>query len=227
MKVALFTQDMSGGTFGAVFSGLANALAANGVSAIELLTVQGDMSGRRASVPGQARHVRLPGGGSAGRDPAAAPPSAERAAGRADRGPDHPQPRRRASPARLARGWPGTLMLSHHHPVRLARGQSWKNSVPLVRLLYRFADGSFAVSPAVRAEVIEVAGLDPARVDCIPNVLPPLPPLAAGLPASLARRGAPGRAGVRDRGPARAGQEPAAAAGRLRRGRARRSTPGC
>jgi glycosyltransferase involved in cell wall biosynthesis len=34
----------------------------------------------------------------------------------------------------------------------------------------------------VREEVIEVAGLDPARVGCIPNVLPPLPPPAAGCP---------------------------------------------
>ena len=92
--------------------------------------------------------------------------------------------------ARLARGWRGRLIISHHHPVRLARGQSWKNSVPLVRLLYRFADASFAVSPAVRDEVIEVAGLDPARVGCIPNVLPPLPPLADGCPHPGSPRGA-------------------------------------
>jgi glycosyltransferase involved in cell wall biosynthesis len=66
--------------------------------------------------------------------------------------------------------------------------------VPLVRLLYRFADASFAVSPAVREEVIEVAGLDPARVGCIPNVLPPVPPPAAGCPhpwLAAGRQGGP------------------------------------
>ncbi len=55
MKVALFTQDMSGGAFGAVFSGLANALAANGVAAIELLTVKRRHGGAGASVSGGGR----------------------------------------------------------------------------------------------------------------------------------------------------------------------------
>ena len=59
MKVALFTQDMSSGTFGAAFSGLANALAANGVSAFELLTVRGDMAAAEHPFPAGARHVRL------------------------------------------------------------------------------------------------------------------------------------------------------------------------
>jgi len=181
VKVALFTQDMSGGTFGAVFSGLANALAANGVAALELLTVQGDMSAAEHPFPPQARHVRLPGGGSAG---AIWPLRRHLLSARPDAlisGPIIPN-LAAVLAARLARGWTGALILSHHHPVRLARGQSWKNSVPLVRLLYRFADVSFAVSPAVRDEVIEVAGLDPARVECIPNVLPPMPPLAPGCP---------------------------------------------
>ena len=102
MKVALFTQDMSGGTFGAVFSGLASALAANGVAAIELLTVQGDMARCRARRSRPRRAHRPPAGRRlGGRDLAAAPPSAERAPGRADRRADHPQPRRGASPA----GW--------------------------------------------------------------------------------------------------------------------------
>jgi glycosyltransferase involved in cell wall biosynthesis len=34
----------------------------------------------------------------------------------------------------------------------------------------------------VREEAIEVAGLDPARVGCLPNVLPPVAPLADGCP---------------------------------------------
>lgn len=177
MKVALFTQDMSGGAFGAVFAGLAHALAANGVAEIELLTVQGDMSAAEHPFPAQARYVRLPGGGSAGaiwplrRHLLRARPDALIA------GPIIPNLAAVVA-ARLAAGWSGKLVLSHHHPVRLARSQSWKNSAALVRLLYRFADLSFAVSPAVRDEVIEVAGLDPARVGCIPNVLSPLPPLS-------------------------------------------------
>ncbi len=191
MKVALFTQDMSSGTFGAAFSGLANALAANGVSALELLTVRGDMAAAEHPFPAGARHVRLAGGGSAG---AIWPLRRHLLAARPDvliAGPIIPNLAAVAA-ARLASGWPGKLILSHHHPVRLARGQSWKNSVPLVRLLYRFADGSFAVSPGVREEAIAVAGLDPARVACIPNVLPPVPPLDAACPHPWL---APGRAG--------------------------------
>ncbi len=191
MKVALFTQDMSCGTFGAVFSGLAGALAANGVSAIELLTVRGDMAATEHPFPAGARHVRLAGGGSAG---AIWPLRRHLLSTRPDvliSGPIIPN-LGAVLAARSARGWHGRLILSHHHPVRLARGQSWKNSVPLVRLLYRFADGSFAVSPAVRDEVIEVAGLDPARVACIPNVLPPVPPLADACPDPWL---APGRGG--------------------------------
>ena len=191
MKVALFTQDMASGTFGAAFSGLANALAANGVSALELLTVRGDMAAAEHPFPAGARHVRLAGGGSAG---AIWPLRRHLLAARPDvliAGPIIPNLAAVAA-ARLASGWPGKLILSHHHPVRLARGQSWKNSVPLVRLLYRFADGSFAVSPGVREEAIAVAGLDPARVACIPNVLPPVPPLDAACPHPWL---APGRAG--------------------------------
>ena len=227
VKVALFTQDMSGGTFGAVFSGLANALAANGVAAIELLTVQGDMRAAEHPFPPQARHVRLAGGGSAGAIWPLRRHLAQRPAGRADLGPDHPQPRggRRGPPGAAAgpAGWCSATTIRSASPA----ARAGRTACRWCACLYRFADVSFAVSPAVREEVIEVARLDPARVGCIPNVLPPLPPPAAGLPASLARRGAPGRAGVRDRGPARAGQEPAAAAGRLCRGGAGRSTPGC
>jgi glycosyltransferase involved in cell wall biosynthesis len=181
MKVALFSQDMSGGTFGAVFSGLANALAANGVSAIDLLTVKGDMAAAEHPFPAGARPIRLAGSGSAG---AIWPLRRHLLDARPDvliAGPIIPNLAAVVA-GRTAPGWRGRLILSHHHPVRLARGQSWKNSTPLVRLLYRFADGSFAVSPAVREEVIEVAGLDPARVECIPNVLPPMPPLAEACP---------------------------------------------
>ncbi len=182
MKVALFSQDMSCGAFGATFSGLAHALAANGVSAIDLLTVRGDMTAAEHPFPAAARPVRIAGGGSAG---AIWPLSRYLLATRPDvliSGPIIPN-LAAVIAGRMALGWRGRLVLSHHHPVRLARhSQGWKNSILLVRLLYRFADGSFAVSPAVREEVIELAGLDPARVACIPNVLPPVPPLAAACP---------------------------------------------
>ena len=193
MKVALFSQDMSGGAFSTVFSGLAHALAANGVGAIDLLTVKGDMGAPDNPFPPAARSVRLPGGGSAravwplGRYLEQARPDVLIA------GPIIPN--LAAVVAMLAAPrWRGKLVLSHHHPIRLARGQSWKNSVSLVRLLYRYAHGSFAVSPAVRAEVIALARLDPARVAVIPNVLPPAPPLPEGCPhpwLAPDRRGGP------------------------------------
>jgi glycosyltransferase involved in cell wall biosynthesis len=181
MKVALFTQDMSGGAFGAVFSGLANALAANGVAALELLTVKGDMAAPEHPFPATVAHVRLPGGHSLHALPALRRHLLRSRPDALIAGPIIPNLAAVVA-GRWARAWPGKLILSHHHPVRLARSQSWKNSVALVRLLYRFADASFAVSPAVREEVIEVAGLDPARVACIPNALPPLAPLADGCP---------------------------------------------
>lgn len=174
MKIALFTQDMSGGAFGAVFAGLANALASNGIEELELLTVKGDMAAPEHVFPAGARHVRLPGGGSAGAIPALRRHLLDARPDVLISGPIIPNLAAVVA-SRLALGWTGRLVLSHHHPIRLARGQSWKNNVLLVRLLYRFADGSFAVSPAVREEAIALAGLDPARVACIPNVLPPPP----------------------------------------------------
>jgi glycosyltransferase involved in cell wall biosynthesis len=191
MKVALFSQDMSCGTFGAAFSGLANALAANGVTSIDLLTVRGDMAAAEHPFPAGARPIRLAGGRSAG---AIWPLRRHLLRTRPDvliSGPIVPNLAAVVA-SRAALGWRGRLILSHHHPVRLARSQGWQNSMSLVRLLYRFADGSFAVSPAVREEVIEVAGLDPARVGCLPNVLPPAPPLADACPHPWL---APGRAG--------------------------------
>jgi glycosyltransferase involved in cell wall biosynthesis len=191
MKVALFSQDMSCGTFGAVFSGLANALAVNGVTAIDLLTVRGDMAAAEHPFPACARAIRLAGGRSAG---AIWPLRRHLLRTRPDvliSGPIVPNLAAVVA-SRAALGWRGRLILSHHHPVRLARSQGWQNSISLVRLLYRFADGSFAVSPAVREEVIEVAGLDPARVGCVPNVLPPVLPLADGGPHPWL---APGRGG--------------------------------
>ncbi len=77
----------------------------------------------------------------------------------------------------------------------------------------------------MRDEVIEVAGLDPARVGCIPNVLPPLPPARGRLPAPWLAAEARRRAGVRHVSAARAGQEPAAAAGGVAEVARRRRAP--
>jgi glycosyltransferase involved in cell wall biosynthesis len=172
--VALFSQDMAGGAFSTVFAGLAWALAENGIEAIELLTVKGDMAAAEHPFPPAARPVRLAGGGSAG---AILPLARHLRRSRPDvliSGPIIPNLAAILAMG-FARGWRGRLILSHHHPIRLARGQSWKNSPALVRRLYRYAHGSFAVSPMVREEVVELAGLDPARVACIPNALAPAP----------------------------------------------------
>jgi hypothetical protein len=181
MRVALFSQDMAGGAFSTVFAGLAWALAENGIEAIELLTVKGDMAAAEHPFPAPARPVRLAGGGSAG---AIVPLARHLSRSRPDlliSGPILPNLAAVVAMG-LARGWRGRLILSHHHPIRLARGQSWKNSPALVRRLYRYAHGSFAVSPAVRDEVVGLAGLDPARVACIPNALAPAPGTAGPCP---------------------------------------------
>jgi glycosyltransferase involved in cell wall biosynthesis len=181
VRVALFSQDMAGGAFSTVFAGLAWALAENGIEAIELLTVKGDMAAAEHPFPPSATPVRLAGGGSAG---AILPLARHLRHARPDiliSGPIIPNLAAILA-MKLARGWHGRLILSHHHPIRLARGQSWKNSPALVRRLYRHAHGSFAVSPPVRDEVVALAGLEPSRVACIPNALAPAPETPASCP---------------------------------------------
>ena len=172
MRIALFSQTMATGAFATVFSGLAHALASNGVEAIDLLTLKGDMAAPVHPFPSTARAIRLSGGSSWRAIPALRRYlQAERPAALIS-GPIIPN--LAATLAMLAAyRWRGKLILSHHHPVGLARSQSWKHSAPLVRLLYPRAQGSFAVSPPVREEIIKLAGLDPERVACIPNALPP------------------------------------------------------
>lgn len=187
--VALFTQDMSGGgAFTTVFASYARALELAGVARIDLVTVRGDPRDSEVPFPACARPVSLPGGGSAG---AAVPLARYLERARPEvliSGPIIPNLAACAAKV-MARRWRGRLVLSHHHPVRLARGQSWKNSPWLVRRLYPLADASFAVAPDVRDEILEVVALDPARLACIPV---PVPPAAAGGDAIVAPRAGPG-----------------------------------
>ena len=145
----------------------------------------------------QARHVRLVGGGSAGAIAALAPPSARRPAGRPDRRPDHPESRAVIA-GRLAEAGPGKVILATITRCGSPRS-GWKNSMTLRRLLYRLRTRSFAVNPAVRDEVIQLAGLDPARVGGLPHRAPPLPPLQRSPARTLA--GGPGGTTGRCRGP--------------------------
>lgn len=172
-KVAFFTQDMSGaGAFTTVFAAYARALALAGIERIDLVTVRGDPRSSEVPFPDLAEPVSI-GGGHTGQ----ALPQLVRYLEQHQPDvmiPGPIVPNLGACLARLlARRWRGRLVLSHHHPIRLARGQSWKNSPFLARRLYPAAAGSFAVSPAVREEAIAVAGLEPSRVACIPVPMAP------------------------------------------------------
>ena len=175
MKFALFTQSMDFGAFSTVFSGLANALAENGVTEIDLLTLAGDIRDSEHAFPPHSRSVPIAARGSAGAVPPLRHYLEQAQPDVLISGPILPN--LAACTAKvLARRWHGILILGHHHPIRLARGQTWQNNEHLVRLLYRFADASYSTSPWTREEAIELAHLDPARVACIPNALPPSSP---------------------------------------------------
>lgn len=173
MKIALFTGSVEDGAFSAVFCGLCHAFAENGIQEIDMLTASGDPGQSTNEFPPVVNHVRLPGG---------------RVAYSAfwlrrylrDRSPDvlitGPIYVNLVSIiAVLTSSWRGKLIITHHHPIGLAHSDGWKNNKYLSKLLYRFAQGSIAVSPGVREEAIRVAGLMPSKVDVIPNVLPPKP----------------------------------------------------
>ncbi|HEX6141248.1 MAG TPA: glycosyltransferase [Geminicoccaceae bacterium] len=175
--VALFTQDMSGGgAFTTVFASYARALARSGVRKIDLVTVRGDPARSEIPFPDRSRAVPLGGGGAGG---AVLPLARYLEREQPDvliSGPIVPN-LAACLARRLARRWRGRLVLSHHHPLDLARRQTWKNSPTLVRLLYPTADASFAVSPGVREDAVRVARTDPRRTACIPV---PVPPAGAG-----------------------------------------------
>ncbi len=67
----------------------------------------------------------------------------------------------------------GKLILTHHHPLRLAYQHTKKNNKYLAWLLYRYAAGSFGASPSAVQEAIEVANLPPTSVGLIPNMVVP------------------------------------------------------
>ena len=180
-RVALFSLDLATGTYASAFSGLAHALVAGGVEAIDLVSVRGDMTAPRRPFPSGARvHVLER------RDSATAIPALARYLTR------HQPSHLIAGPmtpnfgavlaARLARRWRGRVIVSHHHPPSGTRRWRWKSWVVLERWLYPFADASFAVSPFVRDDAIATLGLDPRRVGLIPNVFAPSPPMPSDEP---------------------------------------------
>lgn len=181
MKVAFFSNSMHRGSFSAVFSGLAHGLVENGVTSIEAVTLEGDIEAAENPFPPQVSQCQLRARGSAA---AIWPLKGYLEHSQPDvliSGPILPN-LAATSAKLLARRWRGVLILSHHHPIRLARSQTWKNNELLVRFLYRFADGSFGVNPVARQEAIEVARLDPNRVACIPNARPPALAAAGNTP---------------------------------------------
>ena len=175
MKIALFTQNVVDHAYSAVLSGWCHALVANGVETIDVVSIIGDPAKALNPFPPPVRHVVLPGG------------RAARAV--------FPLRRylREAAPdvlitavininlvalvAALTSKWHGKLIITHHHPIALSHAYTWKDNKYAAMLLYRFAQGSFAVSPEVMEDAIHVGGLDRSRVACIPNVLPPAPDL--------------------------------------------------
>ena len=75
--------------------------------------------------------------------------------------------------ARKAFGWRGKLILGHEHPLSLAHNASRKDNKWAAKLLYKRANGSLAVSPAIRDDVINWCGLNPETVAVVPPSLPP------------------------------------------------------
>ncbi len=177
MKIALFSQDVVKLAYSAVLSGWAHALAANGVEDIDVVSIKGNPEHEaRNPFPPQARHVVLPCNRAA-----LALPSLRRYL--REVAPDVlisavPNINLVALVAMLTSPWTGKLIITHHHPVALSHEDCWKDNKYACRLLYRFAHGSFACSPAVMEDVIATCGLDRAKVTFIPNVTTPSPEMA-------------------------------------------------
>lgn len=175
MKIALFTQNVVDHAYSAVLCGWCHALVANGVETIDVLSILGDPAKALNPFPPHVHHVVLPGG-------------------RAARS-LFPLRRylREAKPdvlitavininliallAALTSRWRGKLIITHHHPIALSHAYTWKDNKYAAMLLYRYAQGSFAVSPEVLEDAVQVGRLDRSTVACIPNVLSPAPNL--------------------------------------------------
>jgi glycosyltransferase involved in cell wall biosynthesis len=167
MKLALFQPAPAES---AACAGLAYALAQNGATSIDLLSLRGQPAETAFVLPPQARRVELPAAGTLGmirqlgRHLRAAQPDVLIA------GPSGALPAALAARLGLAR-WSGRLLL-RHGPALPGRNGSLALP-PAARLLYRWADGVLTTSPALRERLIGRAGLDEAKVACLPCAVAP------------------------------------------------------
>jgi glycosyltransferase involved in cell wall biosynthesis len=82
----------------------------------------------------------------------------------------------------MARRWPGIPVVTHLHGTELlmleaiAEGAPWRHGAAWARRMRRWAERSarvLASSAAARADAIHLLGLDPARVEIVPNGVDP------------------------------------------------------
>jgi glycosyltransferase involved in cell wall biosynthesis len=174
MRIALFTTIISRGAFAAAFAGMSWALRANGIRDVDIVYYKGDLAEPRAGFPDNVRFVKLAGG------------RGLRAMGPLRRYLDRTRPdflisapvfvNLLAIVSSLGSRWRrrgGRLIITHHHPIELAHQNCKKDNKWLAKGLYRFASGSFGVSPGAVSDACHEVGLDPAHVPCIPNILSP------------------------------------------------------
>lgn len=172
MRIAFFAQNVAYSTFSSVISGWSHALAASGVEDIDIVSIVGNPAEQlNSTFPPQARHVVLP----CGRAARAVIPLRRYLH---EAAPDVLIPAGLninliAIVAALTSRWHGKLILTHHHPIAMAHACSWKDNKYAAKLLYRFAHGSFAVSPDTLEDAVRECHLDRSTMACIPNVLPP------------------------------------------------------
>jgi glycosyltransferase involved in cell wall biosynthesis len=174
LRIALFTTMVSRGAFAAAFAGMAWALRAQGVSSVDVLFYKEDLEHARRAFPPNVRFVKLRGG------------RGLRAMGDLRGYLDRTRPDFLISApvfvnliaivTSFVSRWRwsgGRVVITHHHPIELAHQNNRKDNKWLAKALYRFASGSFGVSPGAVSDACRQTYLDPARVPCIPNILGP------------------------------------------------------
>ena len=174
LRVALFTTIVSRGAFGAAFAGMSWALRTQGVLNVDVLYYKGDLEVARTLFPESVQFVKLSGGRGLW------------AVADLRRYLDRARPdflisapvfvNLLAIVTSLVSRWRwsgGRLIITHHHPIELAHRNNKKDNKWLAKALYRFASGSFGVSPGAVDDACRETYLDPARVPCIPNILGP------------------------------------------------------
>jgi glycosyltransferase involved in cell wall biosynthesis len=166
------------GAFSAVFSGLAHALEAAGVRAIDVVYYSGNAADSTNTFPPAVRFVKLPGQRGLKAVFALIAYLRREQPNILIVGPTYIN--LIALVAKLASGWKGKLIITHNHPLALAHRVSRKDNKYLARLLYRYADGSYGINPAVAQEALRYCRLRPETVGVIPCVL--MPPAAAEAP---------------------------------------------